>query len=305
MTTNAPGKSGQHKQHEQPGDHAPRQQGQHEQQWNPGQQTQPHMDPSNLSGTAHKETEANSTEPASYLNAAHRTREFFNSPLRLGTVVVAMAGIGSILALLEANILDSWWWLAPIAIVFVIIYLTGGMSNASPASNNTSPAVFSEPARPNPNDISWSSSIGFLIFFPSLFIISMVAESISNSAALYPVVIGLSIISAAATVLPSSFGFFPLAKPLPTNFAERLPYPAHSPEARVLAVLETANLRKDYVFFTDPLPYFALLDDGQLLPTLTTLEADGYVTVTKNRSTLTEKGRARKFVQLTNTAPAA
>ena len=81
-----------------------------------------------------------------------------------------------------------------------------------------------------------------------------------------------------------------------------LPLPRRFPEARILAALFVARLRDGYVFFTDHLSYFAMLDDDAVRAALRTLEADGRITIAKNTSALTEKGRAREFAQLTDTA---
>lgn len=45
-----------------------------------------------------------------------------------------------------------------------------------------------------------------------------------------------------------------------------------------------------------------MLDDDAVNAALHTLVADKRITITKNTSALTEKGRAREFAQLTDTA---
>lgn len=45
-----------------------------------------------------------------------------------------------------------------------------------------------------------------------------------------------------------------------------------------------------------------MLDDDAVRAALRPLEADGRITIAKNTSALTEKGRAREFAQLTDTA---
>ncbi|MDK6966440.1 hypothetical protein QP270_25825, partial [Escherichia coli] len=102
----------------------------------------------------------------------------------------------------------------------------------------------------------------------------------------------LSAITATCAILPRQFGFLPMAAQLPDDFAQRCPYSADSPEARILAVLFIARLRDNYVFFTDQLSYFAMLDDDAVSAALHTLAADKRITITKNHSALTEKGRA-------------
>lgn len=141
-----------------------------------------------------------------------------------------------------------------------------------------------------------------LLIFPGAWIIAAVAERISSTPVACIVTLVLAVITATCAILPRQFGFLPLAAHLPDNFAQRCPYPADSPEARILAVLFIARLRDGYVFFTDQLPYFAMLDDDAVSAALHTLTTDKRITITKNNSALTEKGRAREFAQLTDTA---
>ncbi|MDO5030112.1 MAG: hypothetical protein Q4E11_05955 [Corynebacterium sp.] len=242
---------------------------------------------------------------ASYQDAAQRTRSFINSPLRLGTMIGAITAVIALLALLQSDIIGSigWWILAALVLVFIATIIYSG--KVGPATKDTRPPFFAEPMRENPNDISWASPMGFLIIFPGAWIIASVTEAIPSTFAACLVAIVLSAIAATCAILPRQFGFLPRAAQLPDNFAERCPYPTDSPEARILAALFTARLRDDYVFFADQLPYFALLDDDTASAALRQLAADKRITITNHNSALTEKGRARKFVQLTDTALAS
>ena len=239
---------------------------------------------------------------ASYQDAAKRTRSFINSPLRLGTMIGSVTALMTLLALIQADIIGSigWWIIAALLLVFIATIIFSG--KVRPTTKDTRPPFFSEPMRENPHDIAWANSIGFLIIFPGTWIISTVTERIPSTPAAYLFVIVLSALAASCAILPRQFGFLPLAAQLPDDFSQRCPYPADSPEARILAVLFISRLRDGYVFFVDQLPYFAMLDDDTASAALHQLAADKRITITDHNSALTEKGRARKFVQLTDTA---
>lgn len=244
-------------------------------------------------------------QSASYQDAATRTRSFINSPLRLGTMVGLIAALITLMALIQADIIGSTWWWVIAGLLLIFIGVIFVASKARPATKDTRPSYFAEPMRETPNDVSWTSPISFLIVFPGAWFIAAVTERIPSIPAACLFAIVLSAIAAACAILPRKFGFLPLAAQLPDDFAQRCPYPANSPEARILAVLFIARLRDNYVFFTDQLPYFAMLDDDEANAALTTLEADKRITIDQNNSAMTEKGRARKFVQLTDTALAS
>ena len=238
----------------------------------------------------------------SYQDAAQRTTKFINNPVRLGTVIGAITAVIALLALLKAHIIGSIGWWIMIALLLVLIGATLFAHQAKTSTKETRPSYFTEPMRESPNDISWNSSVSVLLMFPGAWIIAAVAERISSTPVACIVTLVLAAITATCAILPRQFGFLPLAAQLPDNFAQHCPYPADSPEARILAVLATARLRDSYVFFTDQLPYFAMLDDDDVSAALHTLVADRRITIAKNNSALTEKGRAREFAQLTDTA---
>lgn len=238
----------------------------------------------------------------SYQDAAQRTTKFINSPVRLGTAIGVTTAVIALLALLKAHIIGSNGWWIMIALLLVLIGATLFAQQAKTSTKETRPSYFTEPMRESPNDISWNSSVSVLLMFPGAWIIAAVAERISSTPVACIVTLVLAAITATCAILPRQFGFLPLAAQLPDNFAQHCPYPADSPEARILAVLATARLRDSYVFFTDQLPYFAMLDDDDVSAALHTLVADRRITIAKNNSALTEKGRAREFAQLTDTA---
>lgn len=238
----------------------------------------------------------------SYQDAAQRTTKFINSPVRLGTAIGVTTAVIALLALLKAHIIGSIGWWIMIALLLVLIGATLFAHQAKTSTKETRPSYFTEPMRESPNDISWNSSVSVLLMFPGAWIIAAVAERISSTPVACIVTLVLAAITATCAILPRQFGFLPLAAQLPDNFAQHYPYPADSPEARILAVLATARLRDSYVFFTDQLPYFAMLDDDDVSAALHTLVADRRITIAKNNSALTEKGRAREFAQLTDTA---
>ncbi|WP_048760745.1 hypothetical protein [Corynebacterium vitaeruminis] len=238
----------------------------------------------------------------SYQDAAQRTTKFINSPVRLGTAIGVTTAVIALLALLKAHIIGSIGWWIMIALLLVLIGATLFAHQAKTSTKETRPSYFTEPMRESPNDISWNSSVSVLLMFPGAWIIAAVAERISSTPVACIVTLVLAAITATCAILPRQFGFLPLAAQLPDNFAQHCPYPADSPEARILAVLATARLRDSYVFFTDQLPYFAMLDDDDVSAALHTLVADRRITIAKNNSALTEKGRAREFAQLTDTA---
>ena len=237
----------------------------------------------------------------SYQDAAQRTTKFINSPVRLGIPIGAVTAVIALLALLNAHIIGAiGWWI--LTLLLALIGITIFPRHAKTPAEETRPSYFAEPMRESPNDISWNSSVSVLLIFPGSWIIAAVAERIPSSLAATVVVIALSAITATCAILPRQFGFLPLAAPLPDDFAQRCPYPTDSPEARILAVLFISRLRDGYVFFVDQLPYFAMLDDDAVNAALHTLVADKRITITRNNSALTEKGRAREFAQLTDTA---
>ena len=233
---------------------------------------------------------------------SQRTTKFINSPVRLGIPIGAVTAVIALLALLNAHIIGAIGWWILIALLLALIGITIFPRHAKTPTKETRPSYFAEPMRESPNDISWNSSVSVLLIFPGSWIIAAVAERIPSSLAATVVVIALSAITATCAILPRQFGFLPLAAPLPDDFAQRCPYPTDSPEARILAVLFISRLRDGYVFFVDQLPYFAMLDDDAVSAALHTLVADKRITITKNTSALTEKGRAREFAQLTDTA---
>ncbi|WP_297449965.1 hypothetical protein [uncultured Corynebacterium sp.] len=233
---------------------------------------------------------------------SQRTTKFINSPVRLGIPIGAVTAVIALLALLNAHIIGAIGWWILIALLLALIGITVFTHHAKTPTKETRPSYFAEPMRESPNDISWNSSVSVLLIFPGSWIIAAVAERIPSNLAATVVVIALSAITATCAILPRQFGFLPLAAPLPDDFAQRCPYPTDSPEARILAVLFIARLRDGYVFFVDQLPYFAMLDDDAVSAALHTLVADKRITITKNTSALTEKGRAREFAQLTDTA---
>ncbi|WP_081451085.1 hypothetical protein [Corynebacterium amycolatum] len=238
----------------------------------------------------------------SYQDAAKRTTKFINSPVRLGTAIGVTTAVIALLALLKAHIIGAIGWWIMIALLLALVGATLFVRQAKTSTKETRPSYFAEPMRESPNDLSWSSSISALLMFPGAWIIAAVAERISSTPVACIVTLVLSAITATCAILPRQFGFLPLAAHLPDDFVQRCPYPADSPEVRILAVLFIARLRPGYVFFTDQLPYFAMLDDDAVNAALHTLAADKRITITKNNSALTEKGRAREFVQLTDTA---
>lgn len=233
---------------------------------------------------------------------SQRTTKFINSPVRLGIPIGAVTAVIALLALLNAHIIGAIGWWILIALLLALIGITIFPRHAKTPTKETRPSYFAEPMRESPNDISWNSSVSVLLIFPGSWIIAAVAERIPSSLAATVVVIALSAITATCAILPRQFGFLPLAAQLPDDFAQRCPYPTDSPEARILAVLFISRLRDGYVFFVDQLPYFAMLDDDAVSAALHTLVADKRITITKNTSALTEKGRAREFAQLTDTA---
>lgn len=233
---------------------------------------------------------------------SQRTTKFINSPVRLGIPIGAVTAVIALLALIQAHIIGSIGWWILITLLLALIGITVFAHHAKTPTKETRPSYFAEPMRESPNDISWNSSVSVLLIFPGAWIIAAVAERIPSSLAATAVVIALSAITATCAILPRQFGFLPLAAQLPNDFAQRCPYPIDSPEARILAVLFIARLRDGYVFFVDQLPYFAMLDDDAVSAALHTLVADKRITITKNTSALTEKGRAREFAQLTDTA---
>lgn len=238
----------------------------------------------------------------SYQDAAERTTKFINSPVRLGTAIGVTTAVIALLALIQAHIIGSIGWWILIALLLALIGTTLFVRQAKTSTKETRPSYFAEPMRESPNDISWNSSLSVLLMFPGAWIIAAVAERISSTPVACIMTLVLSAITATCAILPRQFGFLPLAAHLPDNFAQRCPYPADSPEARILAVLFIAHLRPGYVFFTDQLPYFAILDDDAVSAALHTLATDKRITIAKNNSALTEKGRAREFAQLTDTA---
>ena len=238
----------------------------------------------------------------SYQDAAQRTTKFINNPVRLGTAIGVITAVITLLALLNAHIIGSIGWWIMIALLLALIGATLFVRQAKTPTKETRPSYFAEPMRESPNDISWTSSVSVLLIFPGSWIIAAVAERISSTPVACIVTLVLSAITATCAILPRQFGFLPMAAQLPDDFAQRCPYPADSPEARILAVLFTARLRDNYVFFTDQLSYFAMLDDDAVSAALHTLVADKRITITRNNSALTEKDRAREFAQLTDTA---
>ena len=239
---------------------------------------------------------------ASYRDAAERTTAFINDPVRLGTAIGAATALIALLALLQARIIGAIGWWSVTALLLALIGISVFARHAKTPDEKTRPSRFAEPMRESPNDISWTGGISMLLMFPGAWIIAAVTEQIPSSSVATVVVIALSAITATCAILPQQFGFLPATAQLPDDFAQRCPYPADSPEARILAVLFVARLRDGYVFFTDHLSYFAMLDDDAVHAALRTLEADGRITIAKNTSALTEKGRAREFAQLTDTA---
>lgn len=238
----------------------------------------------------------------SYQDAAQRTTKFINNPVRLGTAIGVITAVITLLALLNAHIIGAIGWWILIALLLALIGITIFPRHAKTPTKETRPSYFAEPMRESPNDISWTSSVSVLLIFPGSWIIAAIAERISSTPIACIVTLVLSAITATCAILPRQFGFLPMATQLPDDFAQRCPYPADSPEARILAVLFTARLRDNYVFFTDQLSYFAMLDDDAVSAALHTLVADKRITITRNNSALTEKGRAREFAQLTDTA---
>lgn len=74
-------------------------------------------------------------------------------------------------------------------------------------------------------------------------IIGAVAERIPSAVAASIVVIARAAIVGTCAILLRRFGFLPLVARLPDDFERRCPYPADSPEARILAVVFVARLR--------------------------------------------------------------
>lgn len=238
----------------------------------------------------------------SYRAAAERTTAFINSPVRLGTAIGAATALIALLALLQARTIGSIGWWVVTALLLALIGISVFARHARTPDEETRPSRFADPMRESPNDISWTGGISVLLMFPGAWIIAAIIERIPSPLTATAIAIALSAITAACAILPRQYGFLPLAARLPDDFERRCPYPADSPEARILAVLFVARLRDGYVFFTDHLSYFAMLDDDAVHAALRTLETDGRITIAKNTSALTEKGRAREFAQLTDTA---
>lgn len=239
---------------------------------------------------------------ASYRDAAERTTAFINDPVRLGPAIGTATALIALLALLQARIIGAIGWWTVTALSLMLIGTTVLARHAKTPDEKTQPSRFAEPMRESPNDISWNGSVSVLLIFPGAWIIGAVVERIPSTVTASIVVIALAAIVGTCAILLRRFGFLPPAARLPDDFERRCPYPADSPEARILAVLFVARLRDGYVFFTDHLSYFAMLDDDAVRAALRTLEADGRITIAKNTSALTEKGRAREFAQLTDTA---
>ena len=240
------------------------------------------------------------SDSPTYRDAAQRTRSFLNHPLRVGSAVGIFTAVGTLVALIKAQLLGTWWWLVALALLVLIIVAVAAADRSSPSAQR--PPLLSEPSRENPQELSARSILGLVGFFVMLYGVGAVASALSSSAAVYPITIGLTLLIAIIITWLGGFGMAPLAKPLPSDFTQHYPYPADSPQARILAVLEVSRGWGNNIFFTDRLPYFAQLHDAELTEALRTLASDGYLQVRNNSSALTEKGRARKFVQLADAA---
>lgn len=243
---------------------------------------------------------------ATYVDAAQRTQRFFNNPARIGTKLISYAVLVILLALLSGKLIGGVWWAVPCGIIAILlILLTVNSVHMDRTTRNHRPPLFSEPVRASFHSIDLGAASGPVLMTLGAFIAGDLAATTSNWLIRWMIIITIAVIVTGAAALPRSFGFSPLARELPADFEQRCPYPATSPEARINAALTVATLRRGYAMFTDQLPYFAILDDGELNPALHTLEAAKIIRIEKNYSALTEKGRARSFVQLTDTAPGA